>query len=314
MVEFGSIKHYLLFWASHIYAGTTKMDGFPSVLSCDFLHIRGLTSFKYVFLNHGVARGYSEITDGNRTNYEALIAISKREKETIVTLNNQPEEKVHAIGFCRHDNLDDKLLEKNLILYMPTWRTWLDVTKARKKKDRERMVQEYLSSEYYQNCQGLINNPKLIRYLEDNNLHFILYLHEHAQEYSQYLTSSTKNITIAHKEDYFVQDLLKRAAFLITDYSSIIFDYAYMKKPCCYFQYDAEQFAREQYAESEFFTYERDGFGPVYTTQDQVINAIVASHAEGFLMDKKYRQRVEEYFPSFDKQHCQRTYELIRQL
>ena len=314
VVEYGSLKHYVLFWAASIYAGSTKLHGFPSILACDFLHLRGFTFFRYVFLNHGVARGYSEITDGARTNYALLIAISEQERRTIVAMNNQPENKVAAIGFCRHDNLDGQLLDPNLVLYMPTWRRWVDIKHVRNKRELEQAKERYLSSDYYKRCQALIQDPKLIQYLESNDLRFVVYLHEFAQPYSVYLTPGSDRIVIADKDHYFVQDLLKRAAYLVTDYSSVVFDFAYMKKPCCYYQYDSETFAKEQYAESEFFTYERDGFGPIFNKQEDVVDHIIDSHKRGFAMDSPYRERVEHYFPSFDKLHCAKTYELVRSL
>lgn len=314
VIEFSGIKHYLLFWAASTYIGTTKLDGFPGILACDYLHLHNLTHFKYVFLNHGVARGYSPIVDGNRTNYALVIAISESEKDTIVSINHQPESIVKAVGFCRHDNLDNKILQKNLIVFMPTWRTWLGPTYINSEKDLPPLRKSFLASDYFNRCQELISNPDLIKFLEENNLEFTFYLHKFAQIFADCFTSESDRVTIAHQENYLVQDLLKRAAFLITDYSSVIFDYAYMKKPCCYYQFDAERFAKEQYAESEYFEYKRDGFGPVFSSAEEVVRELKRAYARHFSMDEKYVRRVKSYFPSFGKNHCEQTYQLIRHL
>jgi CDP-glycerol glycerophosphotransferase (TagB/SpsB family) len=117
---------------------------------------------------------------------------------------------------------------------------------------------------------------------------------------------------VAYKEDYFVQDLLKQAAFLITDYSSVIFDFAYMKKPCLYFQYDKEMFEKNQYSESDDYSYEEDGFGPVCYSYEAVLRYLEQSCGKGFIMDELYEKRVEDYFPSFDNQHCKRIVKAIK--
>ena len=41
---------------------------------------------------------------------------------------------------------------------------------------------------------------------------------------------------------------------MITDYSSVAIDFAYMKKPTLYYQFDEEKFRRGQYAQDTLIT------------------------------------------------------------
>ena len=311
VIRYRSLLHYMVMWAVTVFIGTTKNHGFPDEATGEFLAGRHICGFRYVFLNHGVARGHSYIVDGRYTYYDMLIAISEQEKQTMVALNNQDPEKIHAIGFCRHDNLDDSLLDRKMILFMPTWRNWLDFRHESDPDTIESIKKAYFQSPYYQRCSELVQSRELAAFLEEHDLHLIMYLHNYAQAYTQYFHPVSDRIRIAHKEEDDIQELLKRAAYLITDYSSVIFDFAYMKKPCCYYQFDAEEFARNQYAESEYFSYRKDGFGPVFSDLDQVIKDLKKSCDTGFVMENMYRERVENYFPSFGKDHCERTYALI---
>lgn len=314
VVEFGSIRHYALFWAASTYLTTTKQHGFPHERIGILFVLNNLARFNYVFLNHGVARGYSSIVDGRTTNYDMIVAISQAEKQAMVAYNYQTPNIIQPIGFCRHDSLNNSMLEKDLILFMPTWRMWLDYRHETDKDKIEHIKQAFWESAYYQRIQEMMQSPRLARFLEAKNLRMLVYLHGYAQVYSDAFTPTSERIHIEHKESAFIQDLLKRAAYLITDYSSVIFDFAYMKKPCCYYQFDAEEFSQRQYAESEFFTYEHDGFGPVFHELDEVIDDLEQSQANGFVMEEPYRTRVTNYFPSFDTNHCQRTYELVKAL
>lgn len=313
-VEFGSLTHFMLFWASKKYIGTTKEHGFPDERTCEFFINRKMIPFKYVFLNHGFARGYSGIVNAHKTKYDMICAMCKREKEIIVNINDQPEEKVSSIGFCRHDNLNDDLLDKRCILFMPTWRRWLDYRHETDKEIINQIKEEYFQSKYYNKCMEIIKSEKIIKFLEEKDLYLVMYLHGYAQEYSRYFVSDSDRIIVAHKDDMLVQDLLKTATFLITDYSSVYFDYAYMKKPMVYYQYDKEEFSEKQYSESEFYTYENDGFGPIVYNFEDLLYEIERSYNTGFIMDDKYLDRVNCFFDNFDNNHCEQIYKLIEEL
>lgn len=314
VIEFGGWKHYFLYWASHKFIGTTKYHGFPDERMCGGLFEVKFHRFKYIFLNHGFARGISNIVNTKDTNYDLIIAMSELEKKIIVEINNQPEEKVKAVGFCRHDNLDDDILDKKLIVVMPTWRRWLDYRHEEDGQKINEIKRRYQESQYYKNYMALLNHPKLLSYLEEKDLKIIFYLHGYAQAYSKTFHSDSKRVVIAEKDKYFVQDLLKKAAFLVTDYSSVVFDFAYMKKPVVYFQFDAEEFAQNQYAESSYYQYQRDGFGPIVESVDEVVSTIEESQKNNFQMEKKYIERVNSFFQDFGKDHCEKTYKLIDEL
>ena len=99
---------------------------FPDDRICGGFFELKLTRFKYIFLNHGFARGVSGIVSGESTRYDLIIAISELEKKIMVEMNHQDPKKIQAIGFCRHDNLFEKEKEPGLVVVMPTWRRWLD--------------------------------------------------------------------------------------------------------------------------------------------------------------------------------------------
>lgn len=102
---------------------------------------------------------------------------------------------------------------------------------------------------------------------------------------------------------------------MITDYSSTAFEVAYLKKPCLYYQFDKEEFfsGTQIYAKG-YFDYERDGFGPVAYTEDELLDALEGLAACGFEPQEPYRSRMEETFPFRDGKCCERVYEAIKSL
>lgn len=314
IIRFGGIKHYLLFWGCNKFIGTTKYYGFPYGRICEDLVQWNLHGFKNIFLNHGVARGYSSIVDGRETNYDLIFALSPQEKEIMIKENYQNQNIIKCMGFCRHDNLDDRILKKNRILIMPTWRNWLDSRLSVKEEEIAKTTNNFLESDYYNKLLSLLNNNTLIKFLNKNNLEIIFYLHEYAQCYSKHFYTNSNNIIIATNQGYDIQELLKSSCLLITDYSSVTYDFAYMYKPLLYYQFDLEMFEENQYAQGENFCYEKNGFGEIVFLEDDLVDKIIESYNNKFIMEQKFIDRVNAFFIYHDKKNCERIFNTIQSL
>lgn len=314
VIKFGGLKHYLLFWAAEIQIGTTKCYGFPYRRICEDLVQWNMHGFKYVLLNHGFTRGYSQIVDAKETNYDLVFTCSLKDRKIIIKDNGQSEEIVKDVGYSRHDMLTDDVLNRKQILIMPTWRKWIDYRLLDSEKEKEENTKRYLESSYYICFKELLDDADFIQFLEANDYTVIFYLHEYAQEYSKYFRTKSNRIIIGRSEEYSIQELLKESVLLITDYSSVCYDFAYMYKPILYYQFDLEDFEKYQYASGDYFSYEEDGFGDVLYTKDRVIEAIKTAHAQGFRMSPRYKKRVDEFFTYHDRNNCMRVYEEIKKI
>jgi tRNA threonylcarbamoyl adenosine modification protein YeaZ len=72
------------------------------------------------------------------------------------------------------------------------------------------------------------------------------------------------------------RDVYARSNLILTDYSSSIFDFVYLRKPIFYTQFDKEDFIKGEHAYVPgYFDYERDGFGPVITDKDKLVDEII---------------------------------------
>jgi CDP-glycerol glycerophosphotransferase (TagB/SpsB family) len=100
---------------------------------------------------------------------------------------------------------------------------------------------------------------------------------------------------------------------LITDYSSVFFDVAYLRKPIVYYQFDKEEFRQYHYHKG-YFEYERNGFGPVCETLEALVDAIYSIADNGFAMADKYIQRVKACYEMEDTDNCKRTFDAISSL
>ena len=72
------------------------------------------------------------------------------------------------------------------------------------------------------------------------------------------------------------RDIYAQSNLVITDYSSACFDFAYLRKPIVYCQFDREEFfAGEHVYTKGYFDYERDGFGEVEYDLESTVDRII---------------------------------------
>ena len=107
-----------------------------------------------------------------------------------------------------------------------------------------------------------------------------------------------------------IQELLIRSDLLITDYSSVFFDYGYMGKPVIYYQFDQEVFFKEHYGQG-YFQYERDGFGPVVTEEDALLSVLKYYLQTGCKIETIYQERANAFFGVRDQKNCKRNFAAI---
>jgi CDP-glycerol glycerophosphotransferase (TagB/SpsB family) len=74
-------------------------------------------------------------------------------------------------------------------------------------------------------------------------------------------------------KDCDIQELLKKSMLMVTDYSSVFFDFVCMKKNVVFYQFDYEQYRMGQYAEG-YFDYQNNGFSQSVRKLDEAFQKI----------------------------------------
>jgi CDP-glycerol glycerophosphotransferase (TagB/SpsB family) len=133
----------------------------------------------------------------------------------------------------------------------------------------------------------------------------------HSENYVDFLDNDICDV-IDGTADY--QEIFKTASLLITDYSSVAFDFAYLNKPVLYTQFDKKSFFEKHLYIEGYFSYEKDGFGPVVYDYDSTVNEIIKFIENDCKLDKKYEKRIDKFYKYRDKNNCKRVYEEIKKL
>ena len=310
LIPYGGFTHWVYYLAAEKNISTQK-DGKPNAAACYLLEIYGIWKNTRVFLQHGVIINDLKWLYYPETKMRLFVCGAYPEYQFIRDTFGYPEGYVQYLGLCRFDTLHGHQTDPRRILVMPSWREWL-TNKIRRSYEFDD-IDHFTNTEYFQRWNGFLNDPQLADFLEEQDLEIYFYPHRNMQPYLSEFRTTCPRIRLADWKRYDIQELLKSAAVMVTDYSSVFMDMVYMRKPVLHYQFDEEKFRRGQYPEG-YFSY-RDGFGPVCTEQAELVAALKDMYGtDGFRMREPYLSRVQEFFPLYDTENCRRNYEAIRDL
>lgn len=184
-----------------------------------------------------------------------------------VLYQNNNEKTIQALK--QKMNLPD---DKKIILYAPTWR------------DNE----YYQKGKYKFNLQ--IDLDKLYNSLSDRYI-IILRLHYLIAESIDLSSYKTFIYNFSDYED--IRDLYLVSDLLMTDYSSVFFDYANLKRPMLFYVYDIDIY--RDTLRGFYFDFEKEAPGPLVKTTDEIIQTIEHIEQNEF----QPSEDIESFFDTF---------------
>ena len=173
-------------------------------------------------------------------------------------------------------------LDKKIILYAPTWRD-NEYSEKGKYKFASKLdfdkAKEELSDEYI----------FIVKYLVSDKIDWTPY------KGFVYTFDETKDIAWL----YLVSDML------ITDYSSVMFDYAVLDRPMLFFTYDLDEYRDKLRGFN--IDIEKEAPGPLLYTSDEVLDAI--EHLDETIENSK--QRVDAFHETYIPYECENSSEKV---
>lgn len=297
VLKFGSIEHFKIASKAKVLVST---HDFENILP--YKPAKGFFGYEdtlKVFLQHGVLGRKS--VEYHKDYYEQpfdIFNVSSMSEKYDVVVNEMgyDKENVFISGLSRFDNLpivnDNNRIKK--ILIMPTWRDWLNSDFA------------FENSEYLEKYLSLIKNKKLNQLIAHNNVEINFYPHYRAQSYFKlFLMNNEIKVQYVELGEQTVQSLLIEHDLLITDYSSVSFDFTYMNKPVIFYHFDVERFFRKGILRPIHETFLGEVIYDEKKLVDQICDYVVN---DSF---KKVELEKDSIFRHIDKDNNERIYDSI---
>lgn len=301
VLPFQSLKHrYLTLFVENIIASHPENSVIYPFWN-SFPYYAGLLKSNTIFLQHGIIKDdISPWLNKSEMNLSLFVTSTEKEYESVFKHHYNYDDKVIALtGMPRFDNLQNEEHKKQ-ILIMPSWRNYIT----------DKPPEEIVQSGLFQRFNSLLNNDRLVEIAKENNYKIIFRPHPHIYKFID-LFDIDDYVKIESEETKY-QYLFNNGSLLITDYSSVAFDFAYLKKPVIYYQYNCNDYHFD--VETGYFKYETMGFGEVCRNEDEIIELIGEYVKNDCEMKDEFIERVDDFYLYTDKNNCKRVHEAIKKI
>ena len=313
LAEIGRVVNIRSLWYKVLFASCdflisayrTKAQRMPFANSSISYSKNVILRNKFIYLRHGVSMNdLAESVGRAQINARIIVSTAPRERASILQGDyGYTERESKLCGLPRFDKLCNRA--KKIISFMPTWRSYL-VTRVGSYEHVP--LEGFAESAYCRAYRALFSDQRLKEACERLGYRMQLMIHPNMVKTLPMLEVGPHITVLPTRTSY--RDIFAESALLVTDYSSVVFDFGYLKKPLVHFQFDKEEFFGDQYG-SGYFSYENDGFGEVETTVEATVSRIIEYLENGCRMKPEYRERVERFFAFTDGNNCQRVYDAI---
>ena len=267
---------------------------------------------KFIFLQHGITKDdLSGWLNRFNKNITMFVTTTNPEYRSILEYPYfYSKAEVKLTGFPRYDRLYRQ--EKKVVTIMPTWRAYL-VTGIDPKTGKRALKPGFQESRYFDMYNRLLNDQRLFDAAQKMGYTITLLNHPNMTSAANTMTGDQRLKLLGEATPY--RDVFAQSDLVVTDYSSVAFDFAYLRKPVLYYQADQDEFFSGAHTyEKGYFDYEKDGFGEVECSVDTLVDRIIEYMENGCQLKDKYRARIDATFPFSDQNNCQRVYEKIMEL
>jgi glycosyltransferase involved in cell wall biosynthesis len=262
---------------------------------------------RFAFLEHGVAdKGLAGFCDRAKRDLSLVVASSPFERDAILAdarCGYSPDEVV-LTGLPRFDGMEDR--REKAVVFMPTWRRQL-VKETDPETLRRTLVDGFETTPYVTAIRETLSDPSLLA--AASRLGYRLQFRPHPE----FMASRDRfglppEIEMLGPETD-IRDVFARGALCVTDWSSAVFDFAWLGKPVVY--YRPEGAGLDGHFDRPWFDAERDGFGPVVHAREELVRTLTGLMERGCPLEEPYRSRVDAFFPFRDRNNCRRVVDAV---
>ncbi|SEP75278.1 CDP-glycerol glycerophosphotransferase, TagB/SpsB family [Virgibacillus subterraneus] len=297
VIFFGSTEHFRVTSIASTFIGSHDLEYILPTRAVDWPSYQ---EGNRVFLQHGIL-GRKKV-DYYKKFYKYpfhIFCVSSESEYNLV--NNEmgyTDEEIKITGLSRFDNLLTNHHEDKSIAVIPTWRDWLNES-------------NFIESNYYEHYKQLLTDNKLMELLKSTNIKLKFYPHYRMQHFFNHFKElESEYVEIIKLGQIDVQQILKKNKLLITDYSTVSFDFNYMSKPVIFYHFDFNKFFQNGILRPKEETF----LGDIHETKTQVVKEIENYIDNGFEEKHEFNNKKHLNFSYIDRNNNKRIFDEINRL
>lgn len=266
-------------------------------------YICDLFNSEVICIQHGLSiQKIAQYQNRLFDNIKLYCCASKYELENLLStpMYDFKPEQLKLTGLARYDGLKSKA--EKIILITPTWRR--NIVNSNVAHMKKKHNDFFKNSTYYKIYNTLINDEKLINKAKEKGYKIIYLLHPAISAQKDDFTPNPYVELMAATDDMNYEDILTRSSVMVTDYSGVQFDFAYMRKVLVYYHPDE----LPPHYEAGGLKYDTMGFGPICKNNKEIVDTLCMYMDNNCVTEEKYKKRADDFFAFNDHNNCERIY------
>lgn len=280
----------------------TKLGLGPTLLP----YFKDLLNAKVIRLYHGYpitrSASYAQVAHD-----AAAVAIgTEYERSLYMNEDNGFEEsQIIESGMPRYDDLVDD--SKHQLLLAPTWRPSLCGKSMGGGKSAYNP--DFKESRYFKLYSAVLSDERFLACARKHGYKAKMFLHPKLSVQTCDFESNDVVEALSCTEDMDYVTIMRQSDLMVTDYSSVQYDFAYMRKPVVYYHDPALPYWRKT-----IFDYENIGLGDICRSADELVNTLCEYMESGCALKEEYAKRIEKFYINNDRLASKRLYEAALKL
>lgn len=304
-LKYGSLKHKLRFLnAEAIFTTHGGVHSFNSFTDSDIVYFQDLLRSDVACIQHGLTVQQLAF-NSNRlfNNMKRYYCASKYEIQNLAhpVYGYEDKSALKLTGIPRYDGLINN--DKKQILITPTWRNYIAMPAAAKNESKP-YHPGFKNTDYFKIYNSLLSDSRLIETAKATGYKIIYLLHPAVSaqiaDYPQH-----EGVEILPSLSINYEEILTESSLMVTDYSGVQFDFAYMRKPVVYYHPTK---LPPHYKEGGFF-YDTMGFGEICIEHEELVENICDYMLSSCQVKPFYLARQNDFFAYDDLNSSRRIYD-----
>lgn len=308
VVQFQSGEHKMLYClAEKVITAYIEKNNYLPFTDEEYAKLMDVSEMPMIiYLQHGVYHAYIPWKYSlDRLQIDKKVISVKFEHEQDIREHCFTDQ--YEITSCmpRYDYLDSLEKPEKKILFAPSWRKYLVDMAGHEWITREDI---FLKSQFFKETEAFLKDKALIELLQRYGYKLEFKLHPILMRYAHLYSIDGETIRMAppsvREEEY---------AIFITDFSSYVFDFAYLKRSILYFVPDYEEFRSGMNDYRECVMPFDNALGEFTDNAEDAVRLLAKMVLRNGRPPFKYAKRMNKLFYYKDNSACRRIYEKLVQ-